>query len=371
MQKTKAIIIGGGVNSAVGRVHFEALKLADIEVIDGYFSRNHELDKESRIKWGLTAENHHNSIEDLCTKYRTSDMDLVAIVLTPTPNHYQSIIKLLECNLNIICEKPLSISRKQIEKIKEIASKKERIIRCTYNYGGYPMFRELTEKVKNGKIGKINQLILQMPQEGLIKPPNIAGEKKPPQKWRLEDPKETSMANLDLGAHLYQLGKMITGEKIEVIACCMDNFTRYEKINDTSYAIIKTKGGIKGMFWITKSMLGSRNGLHLTVIGEKGTFKWTQTEPEILEYSDTEVLSTVIDRGSKCIEANKQRYERMKPGHPAGYIEAFANTYIDIHNEIIEWKNTGTDVSKYGLDVETSLEIATFLEDLKVKSLKA
>ena len=38
----------------------------------------------------------------------------------------------------------------------------------------------------------------------------------------------------------------------------------------------------------------------------------------------------------------------MKPGHPAGY-EAFANTYIDIYNEIIEWKNTGTDVSKYGL----------------------
>ena len=70
MQKTKAIIIGGGVNSAVGRVHFEALKLADIEVIDGYFSRNPELGKESRIKWGLTAENNHNSIEDLCAKYK-------------------------------------------------------------------------------------------------------------------------------------------------------------------------------------------------------------------------------------------------------------------------------------------------------------
>ena len=31
------------------------------------------------------------------------------------------------------------------------------------------MFRELTEQEKHGKIGKINQLILQMPQEGLIK----------------------------------------------------------------------------------------------------------------------------------------------------------------------------------------------------------
>ena len=50
------------------------------------------------------------------------------------------------------------------------------------------MFRELTEQVKHGKIGKINQLILQMPQEGLIKPPNIAGEKNHTE-VALEDPK--------------------------------------------------------------------------------------------------------------------------------------------------------------------------------------
>ena len=53
---------------------------------------------------------------------------------------------------------------------------------------------------------------------------------------------------------------MITGEKIEVIASRMDNFTRYEKIDDTSYVIIKTNGGIKGMFWVTKSMLDRAMG---------------------------------------------------------------------------------------------------------------
>ena len=53
--------------------------------------------------------------------------------------------------------------------------------------------------------------------------------------------------------------------------------------------------------------MSSRVMVYLTVIGEKGTFTDTD-EPEILEYSDAVILSTVIDRGSKCIEANKQRW---------------------------------------------------------------
>ena len=59
----------------------------------------------------------------------------------------------------------------------------------------------------------------------------------------------------------------------------------------------------------------------------------------------------------------------MKPGHPAGYIEALANTYIDIPDEILSWQETGIDESKYGLDIQTSIEISRFLEELKEKNL--
>lgn len=370
MKKLRAIVIGGGINSAVGRVHYEALKMANIDVIDGYFSRDPTIDRKSRTFWGLNNDEKHRDLRELSLKHKNkSETYLVAIVLTPTTSHHKDIKCLLRDNYNVICEKPLTVTKEEVEELAEIARDKGKIIRCTYNYGGYPMFREMVEQVREKKIGVIQQLILQMPQEGLVKPPNISGEKKPPQEWRLKDPKNTSMANLDLGAHLYQMGKMISNEDIEVVASCMTNYTNYDKIQDTTYAIIKTRSGIRGIFWLTKSMFGTRNGLQITVSGDKGTLKWKQTDPETLELSNAEILSQIIDRGGKCIEANKKRYDRMKPGHPAGYIEAFANTYIDIQSEILQWQETGIDESKYGLDIRTSIEIARFLENIKEKSM--
>ena len=371
MRKLKAIVIGGGINSAVGRVHQEALKMAEIDVIDGLFSRSKEINIESKKTWGIKSNNENEDLETLCKKYTSLEKEsIVAIVLTPTTNHYNDIMYLLRNDMNVICEKPLTMTYDQATKIKETAKEMKKIVRCTYNYGGYPMFRELAKQVEKGKLGKIQQIILQMPQEGLVKPPNIAGEKKPPQQWRLRDPVETSMANLDLGAHLYQLGKMITKEQIKVSASSMVNYTSYDGIEDTTYALINTDSGVKGIFWITKSMLGMRNGLQIIVSGENGTFKWKQIDPDKLEYSNKEILSQVIDRGSKCVEASKKRYDRMKAGHPTGYIEAFANTYIDIKKEINDWIAKGVDSSSYGLDINNSIEISGFLEELKKKRVE-
>ena len=37
--------------------------------------------------------------------------------------------------------------------------------------------------------------------------------------------------------------------------------------------------------------------------------------------------------------AAEMRYSRFKPGHPAGYIEAFANLYFDIATDLVAYKN--------------------------------
>jgi hypothetical protein len=39
------------------------------------------------------------------------------------------------------------------------------------------------------------------------------------------------------------------------------------------------------------------------------------------------------------MEANKARYQRFKPGHPSGFIEAFANLYADIAAAL--WQRRG------------------------------
>ena len=51
--------------------------------------------------------------------------------------------------------------------------------------------------------------------------------------------------------------------------------------------------------------------------------------------SNLDGTSTILDRSSAIYEANKERYNRYKPGHPSGFLEAFANIYFDLADEII------------------------------------
>ena len=48
-----------------------------------------------------------------------------------------------------------------------------------------------------------------------------------------------------------------------------------------------------------------------------------------------------MDRASLVDVANKRRYNRFKSGHPAGFIEAFANLYSDIADCLYQYKTTG------------------------------
>ena len=45
---------------------------------------------------------------------------------------------------------------------------------------------------------------------------------------------------------------------------------------------------------------------------------------------------------SKKLIAYKKRYNRYKSGHPSGFIEAFANLYSDLADDLINYNNSKT-----------------------------
>ena len=54
---------------------------------------------------------------------------------------------------------------------------------------------------------------------------------------------------------------------------------------------------------------------------------------------------------------------------PSRLYRGICKYHIDIQDEILSWQETGIDESKYGLDIQTSIEISRFLEELKEKNL--
>ena len=105
--------------------------------------------------------------------------------------------------------------------------------------------------------------------------------------------------------------------------------------------------------WFSKIAIGNRNGLKIRIFGDKGSVEWLQESPETMHLSDSKGKRCIIDRGNEEIEiSDQQRYSRFKVGHPAGFLEAFANYYQDIAKSLRKY-NASNELQFdecYGID---------------------
>lgn len=335
----KLAFIGGSIESIAGYPHFIASQMDKrFEVITGVFSKDKEINKKTAKQWGI--KRYYNCIDEML-KNEVDKIDAVVILL-PTPQHFEYIKKFLDLNIPIICEKPIVSSLEEIKQIEQKINKKENFLVITNNYSGYPMLRELQEKIKNKELGDILHIRLKMPQESFLRPPKSV---KYPQKWRLKD-EFIPMISLDLGSHLHHLAYFLLQEEPNKVIATYDSFSKYNVVDDVNM-FLEYNSGIKGNIWLSKTALGNRNGLHIEVYGNLASASWHQENPEKLEFSYATGQKTILDRGSDIEMLPNPLYNRMTPGHPSGYIESFANLYNDIANALEEFKVNNSFENKY------------------------
>jgi predicted dehydrogenase len=84
--------------------------------------------------------------------------------------------------------------------------------------------------------------------------------------------------------------------------------------------------------------------------------------PEELVLSFIDGRREILDRGSAVEISNQPRYNRFKTGHPAGFIEAFANLYRDIADAVQQYQLSGYWHSSEVFSAELAVEGMEFLE---------
>jgi predicted dehydrogenase len=351
--------IGGGTNSTIGKMHYLASKLdSKWKLVSGFFSRNKKINIKSGISYNVNRSRIYHSLQSFI-KYEKKNLDAV-VLLTSTPTHCKILKKLIKIDLPIISEKPLINSPNQMKEINKIFSNKKNLIRVTYNYTGYPILRELKEMIKKKRIGKIKQFFFYMPQNAFT---SITSKKIRPKNWRLNDVGYPSIFG-DLGSHLINMCDFLLEKTPRKVFTKFFNHSKYSII-DNAYFTTEINKNIFGQFIISKTNPGISNGLELKIVGTSKTVTWKQEDPEELLFFNIDGTKTIFDRSSAIYEASKDRYNRYKPGHPSGFLEAFANIYYDIANEIISKKK-----SKYTFDIRSSHKISNFF-DASIKSEKS
>jgi predicted dehydrogenase len=346
--------IGGSIQSAVGLTHCVASQLDNRwKLVSGCFSRNKDISMDTGLQWGLSEEKIFSDWKEYINSEK-SNVDAI-VVLTPTPEHCKIVKFLLENDIPVICEKAMVANLKESEEIRQVLEDRKGFLAVTFNYSGYPMIRELRSLLLDNKLGKLTQIQIEMPSDGFIKEKHEMC----PQKWRLSDGKIPTIL-LDLGVHLHHLTSFITNLKPISVNADFNHFSIFDDIVDDAHMWVNYENDFRASLWVSKTALGYQNGLKLRVFGELGSAEWYQEEPENLHMFSKNSTRTTYGRGN-CVYGNQTK-ERFKPGHPAGFIEAFANLYSDIADALNDYKNNDHWESSYVFGWEHANEGLTLLE---------
>lgn len=329
----KIAFIGGALNSAVGYTHFNASRLdGNFKLEAGCFSRHTEQNENSARTYGIQPERSYGDWQSLL-KGEKGAIDAV-IILTPTPSHAEIVVAAIEAGYPVISEKALGSCSAECSKIAEAVKVNHGFLAVTYNYSGYPMVRELKRMIKEGRFGRLQQIVIEMPQE------SFSRINSNPQSWRRKD-YTVPTVSLDLGVHVHHLVDFLSnGLKPQALVADEVSFGQLHGIIDNVYCIARYERDLRVQAWWGKTALGHRNGLRVRVYGERGSADWYQMDPEVLRLSDNDGHIYLMDRGSSEAKiAQEPRYNRFKAGHPSGFIEAFANLYTDFAIELRSKKN--------------------------------
>lgn len=353
--------IGGGLNSAVGTTHQIASQMdARFKIVAGCFSRHDDVNRQTAHNWGIDDNRVYACWQELLQSEK-NNIDAI-VVLTPTPYHTDIVIETIKQGIPVICEKALTTSVSEALKIKKTVDEYKGFLSVTYNYTGYPMLRELKYMIAQGKLGKLEQIQIEMPQEGFGRL-DRDGNPQAPQEWRLHDG-DLPTISLDLGVHLHHIIDFLTNEKPVELVAVHNSFGSFREVIDNTICIANYTNNLVCNIWYSKAALGHRNGLRVRVYGETGSVEWYQMDPEFLYFNDNKGHKTIIDRA--CVDvviSAENKYNRFKSGHPSGFIEAFSNHYNDIADSLLTYKKEkAVYTTEYVFGVDKAIEGLHMLE---------
>lgn len=321
-------MIGGGEGAYIGGIHRFAARLDNqYDLVAGAFDVNAERGHAFAAKNFIAPDRSYDSYQAMveAEAARGDGVDVVAIC-TPNFTHYPIARTFLEAGIDVICEKPLTATLDEAVALTELADRTGRFLGVTYTYSGYPMIQEARAMVARGDLGEIRVVQVEYPLEWMATGIELEGNQQAA--WRT-DPKKNGRGGSigDIGTHAYHLAGYVTGLKAEAIAADLATFVPGRALDDNAHVMIRYQGGARGLLWSSQVAIGQSNGLRLRVFGAKGSLVWSQEHPNELVFTPLFGAPSTVKRGREDLTDATRSRVRTPPGHPEGYIEAFANLY--------------------------------------------
>ncbi|HEY1875749.1 MAG TPA: Gfo/Idh/MocA family oxidoreductase [Steroidobacteraceae bacterium] len=319
-------IVGGGRGAFIGAVHRIAAELdGQAQVVAGAMSSDPRIARESAAEWFLARS--YASYQEMAAA-ESADANGIDFVIIATPNdlHFPIARTFLEADIHVICDKPLALTLAEGEELVRLVEAGPTLFALTHPYTGYPAVRQAREMVRGGQLGEIRLCLVEYTQDWLMEPLERRGNKQAA--WRT-DPARAGLGGCvaDIGTHAANLLEYVTGRRIEAVCADLSSFVEGRRLDDDAHMMLRVEGGAKGTLVCSQVACGEENRLSLRVYGSHAGLEWQQEEPNTLLFKPAGRPWERWRTGHGYMGAAARAATRVPPGHPEGYLEAFANIY--------------------------------------------
>jgi predicted dehydrogenase len=323
MTKIRTAMIGGGIGGFIGEIHRIAMRLDDrYDLVAGALSSEPTRAMESARALEIRG---YATWQELLEKEQ-GDVDCIVIV-TPNDSHAEIATAALQAGYHVVLDKPMTRTLDEALSLEIVAAQSSKIFAMTYTYTGYPMVRQMRERILAGDIGTIRTLSVDYRQGWLAEPIERDGQKQAA--WRTDPRKSGAGALGDIGSHAEQLARFTTGLAIKKVRGDVYSLVEGRQVDDHASVQFKMEHGVVGDLVCSQVCTGERNHVSVRIWGDKGSLSWSHDSCDALKFTAPDGTETI----TFCTT------NRAPSGHPAGFIEAFANLYKDCADEI-EGKDT-------------------------------
>ncbi len=343
MHRLKAAVFGTGF---VGRVHLEGIRrLGFVQVYaigESQKEKARRLGEEFHVD--KTASDYHLILDD-------PEVDVVH-VCTPNALHLPMVTDALNAGKHVICEKPLSTSAENAQKLVALARQKN-LRNCTFhNLRFYPMVQQMRCMREAGALGEILVVQGTYSQDWLLYDTDW--------NWRIDSTRNgPSRCMADIGSHWCDMAEHVTGQRITSVCADLQTFHKTRKrpkqsietfagktLNPEDYdevpidtedfgAVVFRMGGrTRGAFTASQVNAGRKNGLSMEIYGSKASVAWNQERPDELWIGHRNTPNEIIIKDPSLLLAGARPYADLPGGHSEGYDDTFKQVFRRFYRSV-------------------------------------
>jgi predicted dehydrogenase len=340
-------MVGGGAGAMIGVAHRHAMWLDNQYVLAaGIFGRDTQSSRT--FAQSLGVDRVYDDYRQMAKQEAERDdgVNVVAVV-TPNDTHFDITKAFLQSGISVVCEKPLTNDSQTSAELVAIAESTNTILAVPHIYSAYAMVRHAARMVRDGQLGRIR----------FVAAEHASGWASAPiEQWRMDpDIGGAASAVADVGTHALHLLRYITGLEATRVSAELSTLVPDRPVFDNATVRLTLSNGAPATVWATMAATGNEHGLRIRVFGDEASLEWRHEDPQHLIVRRPDGGSAILAHGMSGLSDDAARLTRVGLGHPEGFLEAFANFYLELA-EMLRARRDGSASATSDLSIPTGVD---------------